>query len=127
MSALLIDAGIHAHPAVLGVPRGRARHEAVGDWLLGLMDGQDGEELPGITWKVEHDRSRWDIDPADRDYIYARDEYLCLACGADDDLTIDHVVPKSRGGAHGRENFQTLCRPCNSGKGVQTIDYRRPA
>ncbi len=50
---------------------------------------------------------------------------VCLACGAAAPLTVDHVVPLSKGGANGIENIQPLCGPCNSRKGVQTIDYRR--
>lgn len=49
----------------------------------------------------------------------------CLACGADDvKLTVDHVVPVSRGGSNDIENIQPLCHPCNSRKGTKSIDYR---
>lgn len=66
------------------------------------------------------------ISPADRDWTYARDRYQCLRCGGRD-LTIDHVVPESLGGTTTRDNFQTLCRGCNSWKGTRTgaeFDYR---
>jgi 5-methylcytosine-specific restriction protein A len=33
-----------------------------------------------------------------------------------DDLTVDHVKPKSKGGTDELENLQVLCRPCNSAK-----------
>lgn len=50
---------------------------------------------------------------------------VCLCCGADDKpLTVDHVVPVSRGGSNNIENIQPLCRSCNSSKGVKEIDYR---
>jgi 5-methylcytosine-specific restriction endonuclease McrA len=49
----------------------------------------------------------------------------CLACGSSAlPLTVDHVVPLSRGGRNTIENIQPLCGPCNSRKGTQTIDYR---
>lgn len=49
----------------------------------------------------------------------------CLACGRSDvPLTLDHVIPLSRGGSHCIANAQPLCKPCNSSKGTQTIDYR---
>jgi 5-methylcytosine-specific restriction endonuclease McrA len=40
----------------------------------------------------------------------------CVYCGSHDELHVDHVYPKSRGGAHAIENFQWLCRKCNRAK-----------
>lgn len=49
----------------------------------------------------------------------------CLSCGRDDvTLTVDHVVPLSKGGSNMIDNIQPLCGPCNSSKHVRTIDYR---
>lgn len=53
-----------------------------------------------------------------------RYEYRCLACGRQKKLTRDHIIPISRAGRDDIENIQPLCRPCNSRKGQQTIDYR---
>jgi hypothetical protein len=53
--------------------------------------------------------------------IFDRDGYRCRRCnatGADADLTIDHIQPVSRGGTNAEANLQTLCRSCNSQKGV---------
>lgn len=52
--------------------------------------------------------------------------YRCLACGESAPLFPDHVVPITAGGSHDLENRQPLCRPCNSRKGVDRIDYRNP-
>ena len=41
----------------------------------------------------------------------------CQRCGATEDLTGDHIVPRSEGGRNVRENVQVLCRSCNSRKG----------
>lgn len=49
---------------------------------------------------------------------------LCLACGTDEDLSLDHVVPLARGGRNDIGNMQVLCMPCNISKGTKTIDYR---
>src|SRR3990167_1390019 len=46
--------------------------------------------------------------------IFMRDDYQCKKCGSTDYLTIDHIIPISRGGLHESENLQTLCRSCNS-------------
>lgn len=40
----------------------------------------------------------------------------CLQCGSTEDLTLDHIIPRSVGGTDDPENLQTLCRRCNSGK-----------
>ncbi|MFF9438499.1 HNH endonuclease [Streptomyces sp. NPDC014735] len=49
--------------------------------------------------------------------VFRRDGFRCLACGSEDDLTIDHVQHQSAGGRHGVENLRTLCRSCNSRRG----------
>lgn len=47
----------------------------------------------------------------------------CLSCGKSG-VTIDHVVPLSKGGTHTIDNVQPLCGKCNSIKHDKTIDYR---
>lgn len=51
--------------------------------------------------------------------IFVRDEHRCQYCGARAD-SIDHVLPRSRGGAHTWENVAAACRPCNLGKRDRT-------
>jgi hypothetical protein len=66
---------------------------------------------------------RWHPRPnftaAMRVAVYARDNGLCLHCGATENLSIDHIYPWSKGGLHEMDNFQTLCRSCNSKKGAR--------
>jgi len=50
--------------------------------------------------------------------------HKCLCCGSTDNLTIDHVLPLSMGGALIAGNVQPLCGVCNSAKGPRFIDYR---
>ena len=45
-----------------------------------------------------------------------RDKFECQYCGATSDLTIDHIVPLSRGGKSLFENCVTACKLCNSKK-----------
>ncbi|MCH7736503.1 MAG: HNH endonuclease [Chloroflexi bacterium] len=51
--------------------------------------------------------------------IFKRDDYRCLACSSDVDLTIDHIQPVSKGGLDNKYNLRTLCRSCNSAKGAR--------
>ncbi len=49
--------------------------------------------------------------------VFLRDRFECQYCGAPDDLTFDHVVPRSRGGQTTWKNIVTACSPCNLRKG----------
>lgn len=62
--------------------------------------------------------------PPRRKIIYDRDGNKCLACGATDELTLDHIVPSSKGGKSNIDNLQTLCRKCNLQKGNRIRDFR---
>jgi hypothetical protein len=77
-----------------------------------LMPEREPEPLPTPT-------KRDPIPIEVRFFIYERDGYRCVQCGTVEDLTIDHIHPKSLGGADTADNLQTLCRSCNSRKGAR--------
>ena len=55
--------------------------------------------------------------------IYARDGYRCQYCGAKcsiDELTYDHVIPRSRGGRTTWDNIVSCCYACNAEKANRT-------
>ncbi|HEY7198541.1 MAG TPA: HNH endonuclease [Gaiellaceae bacterium] len=53
--------------------------------------------------------------------LFARDDWRCQYCGSDGGkLTLDHVVPRSRGGESVWENVVASCGPCNMRKGDRT-------
>lgn len=49
--------------------------------------------------------------------VLARDDWTCQYCGARSNLTVDHVVPRSKGGPSSWENIVASCAPCNRRKG----------
>lgn len=58
-----------------------------------------------------------------RKKIYIRDRYRCSYCDKkckEQELTLDHVIPKSRGGADTHDNVVTSCISCNQLKGNRT-------
>jgi 5-methylcytosine-specific restriction endonuclease McrA len=57
-----------------------------------------------------------------REGIKARDGHKCVYCGSSENLTIDHVRPKSKGGTDTADNCVTACRPCNQAKGSMHVD-----
>jgi 5-methylcytosine-specific restriction endonuclease McrA len=58
--------------------------------------------------------------------VFMRDEDRCQYCGRrGGNLTLDHVMPKHRGGEHAWENLVTACRECNHRKGGRTPQEAR--
>jgi len=49
--------------------------------------------------------------------VFARDDWTCQYCGSRSNLTVDHVIPRSRGGSSDWENIVASCAPCNRRKG----------
>ena len=58
-----------------------------------------------------------------RKNILKRDGYRCAYCGRGDlTLTLDHIIPRSKGGQDTWENLVAACLPCNNKKGNKTLD-----
>lgn len=55
-----------------------------------------------------------------RKNVLKRDHHTCQYCGSRDRLTIDHILPKSRGGRDTWENLVAACVTCNNRKGDMT-------
>lgn len=54
-----------------------------------------------------------------RRQVWDRDEWTCQHCGTHKNLTVDHIMPWSKGGSDDLDNLQTLCGTCNSSKGAR--------
>ncbi len=52
-----------------------------------------------------------------RQNIFKRDAHSCQYCGSDKDLTLDHLIPRSKGGKSSWNNLVTACKRCNARKG----------
>lgn len=60
-----------------------------------------------------------------RNRIFRRDNHECVYCGSKKELTIDHVIPRSKGGRNTWTNLVTCCQKCNLKKGDKTLEESR--
>jgi len=63
-----------------------------------------------------------------KSYAIAREtNFRCWYCGSEliNEICIDHIIPKSRGGSNDRSNLRACCRPCNTKKGVRSVEEFR--
>lgn len=60
--------------------------------------------------------------PLTKNNVYKRDGFQCVYCGSKEKLTIDHVIPRSKGGRDSWKNLATACESCNSKKGDTVIE-----
>jgi 5-methylcytosine-specific restriction endonuclease McrA len=68
-----------------------------------------------LQYRVKRPRPRVRLS---RREVFARDGHLCMYCGErSPKLTLDHVVPRHRGGAHSWDNLVAACSACNHRKG----------
>lgn len=70
-----------------------------------------------LSYMVKAPRRR--VSSVSRRAVFARDEYRCQYCGDRAD-SIDHVLPRSRGGSDEWDNLAAACRECNSVKRNRT-------
>lgn len=74
-----------------------------------------------IRLKSGNPERRWKVPPVNRREVFRRDHYTCQYCGLTKHLTIDHVIPRSKGGRHTWDNVVTACAKCNSIKGDRLL------
>jgi 5-methylcytosine-specific restriction endonuclease McrA len=81
--------------------------------------------LPSVIRLLEYRRIPHQTRALSRKNILMRDRYTCQYCQKvlnTGDLTLDHVIPRSRGGETTWENLVACCNPCNNKKGNRTPD-----
>src|SRR5262249_25064912 len=60
--------------------------------------------------------------------VFLRDNFTCQYCGLKTkELTLDHLIPRHRGGRHVWDNLVSACRQCNHRKGGKTTEEARRA
>jgi 5-methylcytosine-specific restriction endonuclease McrA len=57
-----------------------------------------------------------------KDFVFNRDGYRCVYCGSTLKLSLDHVIPQSKGGSHDPSNLVTACKSCNCSKKDQSLE-----
>ncbi len=107
---------------------------AINLFLLGKVEVLEeyGKEIHSVSFSIKLPsvvrllrmvkRARGSIKFS-RQNIYGRDKYRCQYCGKkfpSEELTYDHIIPKSRGGKTKWSNIVTCCISCNRKKGGQT-------
>ena len=75
--------------------------------------------LPDYTWDGSSAHAEWRNT---KDEIVARDGYCCADCGSRDNLDINHIIPRHKGGQDTPDNLITLCERCHVNRG----GYGRP-
>lgn len=91
---------------------------------LGLISS---EEVSLFDQQQKNDRyKRGYISSKVRKTVLQRDNHQCLLCGSQDNLTVAHITPISRGGDSEIENLQTLCSPCLKDNHASSVDFRKP-
>lgn len=73
-----------------------------------------------IRLTVTSNERLWKVPPVNRREVLRRDHYSCQYCGSTKNLTLDHVIPRSKGGKHSWDNVVIACERCNSRKGDRT-------
>lgn len=69
-----------------------------------------------VRLKSGYHRPRYIRVKLNKRNVLKRDKYTCCYCGSKSNLTVDHVIPKSRGGGTNWENLVAACRKCNNKK-----------
>lgn len=81
--------------------------------------------LPSVIRLLEYRRIPLQTRALSSKNILVRDHHTCQYCGnrfGASELTLDHVMPRSRGGSNSWENLVACCRRCNNRKGDRLPD-----
>ena len=117
--------------AVARVPRalmlvGAGKAEVIEHGVLPIWTPSCSIPRPSVIRLIDYIRRPRPHVRFTRHNVLKRDGYQCMYCGKrPKELTIDHVLPQSRGGPDAWDNVVTCCRPCNHRKGARTPEEAR--
>jgi 5-methylcytosine-specific restriction endonuclease McrA len=112
--------------AIVLILKGAARVEEPSDRVL--HSASSSHVAPSVIRLLAYIHIPYERKNLSRKDILLRDHNTCQYCGrhsSPQELTLDHVVPRSRGGSSGWENLVACCRPCNNRKGDRTPEEAR--
>ena len=112
-----------ARRALVLVLKGVARTEE--EHGLVLHAQRSRVAMPSVIRLLEYRRIPYQTRALSRKNILLRDRNTCQYCGetfGPGDLTLDHVIPRSRGGDSTWENLVARCHACNRRKGNRMLD-----
>ena len=104
--------------AVVLLFKGRASLEAASSKLISSPSVQVA--VPTVIKVNYFIKIPFRIRPFSKRNLFMRDQYICQYCGLEyetNELTLDHVIPRSKGGESSWENTVTCCKKCNEKKG----------
>lgn len=85
--------------------------------LLGISE----EQYILLISSRQRKKSARRISKKKRLEVFERDHWACNVCGSRSNLTVDHILPVSKGGGKELSNLQVLCGTCNELKGDKVI------
>lgn len=92
-------------------------------WLFKTQHGNEKKIKDLINSEPRTHAQRFIGKKKIRNFIFQRDK-VCLRCGLNKRLTIDHIVSIKNGGENKISNLQCLCLSCNSSKSDKYFDFR---
>jgi 5-methylcytosine-specific restriction endonuclease McrA len=97
-----------------GIARAEERHETL------FHSARSSLQAPSVIRLTQYVHIPFERKSLSRKNILLRDHNTCQYCGKvfnPSDLTLDHVIPKSRGGSSNWDNLVACCKRCNNRKG----------
>ena len=108
-----------ARRAIILVMRGKA--ETLENGAGVLHTATDAIDIPSVVRLVYMVKRPRQEKKLTRREVFQRDKYTCQYCGKEvKELTLDHVVPRHRGGRHIWDNVVSACSKCNNHKAGRT-------